>query len=145
MFPTFLICGSLVFMHKDALDCTLHCNLCIRFHLYKENKDTQEALRVIGKMLGLQVHVRHCFIKILANSYTYSLITRNYVIHSHGHLGLQGQRINVLLQPNRFFISTLIYVVQLMQHFNLLHFLPLFFWTMWAMIQCNKHGSKWEL
>lgn len=26
-----------------------------RFHLYKENKDTQEALGVIGKMLGIQV------------------------------------------------------------------------------------------
>ncbi|CAL4908998.1 unnamed protein product [Urochloa decumbens] len=26
----------------------------LRFHLYKENKDTQEALGVIGKMLGLQ-------------------------------------------------------------------------------------------
>jgi len=26
-----------------------------RFHLYKENKDTQEALRLIGKMLGVQV------------------------------------------------------------------------------------------
>ena len=28
-----------------------------RFHLYKENKDTQEALGVIGKMLGVQVLV----------------------------------------------------------------------------------------
>ncbi|XP_030958091.1 multisubstrate pseudouridine synthase 7 isoform X2 [Quercus lobata] len=27
----------------------------LRFHLYKENKDTQEALGVIGKMLGIQV------------------------------------------------------------------------------------------
>ncbi|XP_050225541.1 multisubstrate pseudouridine synthase 7 [Mercurialis annua] len=26
----------------------------LRFHLYKENKDTQEALGIIGKMLGLQ-------------------------------------------------------------------------------------------
>lgn len=26
-----------------------------RFHLYKENKDTQEALGLIGKMLGVQV------------------------------------------------------------------------------------------
>ncbi|KAK9735300.1 hypothetical protein RND81_04G197000 [Saponaria officinalis] len=26
----------------------------LRFHLYKENKDTQEALRLIGKMLGVQ-------------------------------------------------------------------------------------------
>ncbi|RYR02390.1 hypothetical protein Ahy_A06g027495 isoform C [Arachis hypogaea] len=26
----------------------------LRFHLYKENKDTQEALGVIGKMLGIQ-------------------------------------------------------------------------------------------
>ncbi|KAG1347731.1 putative tRNA pseudouridine13 synthase [Cocos nucifera] len=29
----------------------------LRFHLYKENKDTQEALGVIGKMLGVQVTV----------------------------------------------------------------------------------------
>ncbi|KAL1350544.1 hypothetical protein AAHE18_06G032000 [Arachis hypogaea] len=29
----------------------------LRFHLYKENKDTQEALGVIGKMLGIQVTV----------------------------------------------------------------------------------------
>ena len=28
----------------------------LRFRLYKENKDTQEALGVIGKMLGLQVY-----------------------------------------------------------------------------------------
>ncbi|GAB4835987.1 hypothetical protein Ancab_000906 [Ancistrocladus abbreviatus] len=28
-----------------------------RFHLYKENKDTQEALRLIGKMLGVQVTI----------------------------------------------------------------------------------------
>ena len=27
----------------------------LRFHLYKENKDTQEALGAIGKMLGIQV------------------------------------------------------------------------------------------
>ncbi|GAB2238876.1 hypothetical protein Droror1_Dr00024789 [Drosera rotundifolia] len=26
----------------------------LRFHLYKENKDTQETLRIIGKMLGIQ-------------------------------------------------------------------------------------------
>ncbi|GAV81423.1 TruD domain-containing protein/HEAT domain-containing protein [Cephalotus follicularis] len=26
----------------------------MRFHLYKENKDTQEALGLIGKMLGIQ-------------------------------------------------------------------------------------------
>lgn len=30
-------------------------NMITRFHLYKENKDTQEALGVIGKMLGIQV------------------------------------------------------------------------------------------
>lgn len=43
----------------------LICVICIsnsldlynfyRFHLYKENKDTQEALGLIGKMLGVQV------------------------------------------------------------------------------------------
>nr|CAB3461024.1 unnamed protein product [Digitaria exilis] len=31
-----------------------HVGKFLRFHLYKENKDTQEALGVIGKMLGLQ-------------------------------------------------------------------------------------------
>jgi hypothetical protein len=29
----------------------------IRFNLCKENKDTQDALGVIGKMLGLQVYL----------------------------------------------------------------------------------------
>lgn len=29
--------------------------LIFRFHLFKENKDTQEALGLIGKMLGIQV------------------------------------------------------------------------------------------
>jgi multisubunit Na+/H+ antiporter MnhG subunit len=29
----------------------------IRFYLCKENKDTQDALGVIGKMLGLQVYL----------------------------------------------------------------------------------------
>lgn len=28
----------------------------IRFHLYKENKNIQEALGVLGNMLGIQVH-----------------------------------------------------------------------------------------
>lgn len=36
----------------------------IRFHLYKENKDSQEALGVIGKMLGIQVLVYGDFILI---------------------------------------------------------------------------------
>ncbi|KAJ4761864.1 Pseudouridylate synthase 7-like protein [Rhynchospora pubera] len=31
-----------------------HLGKFVRFHLYKENKDTQEALGVIGKMLGIQ-------------------------------------------------------------------------------------------
>lgn len=30
-------------------------NLNFRFHLFKENKDTQEALNIIAKMLGVQV------------------------------------------------------------------------------------------
>jgi hypothetical protein len=39
-----------------------------RFHLYKENKDTQEALGVIGKMLGVQVLVMLLrLIKLLCN------------------------------------------------------------------------------
>lgn len=29
--------------------------LLFRFHLFKENKDTHEALGLIGKMLGIQV------------------------------------------------------------------------------------------
>jgi tRNA pseudouridine13 synthase len=32
-----------------------HVGKFLRFHLYKENKDTQEALGLIGKMLGVQV------------------------------------------------------------------------------------------
>ncbi|KAG8068084.1 hypothetical protein GUJ93_ZPchr0005g16303 [Zizania palustris] len=32
----------------------IHVGKFLRFHLYKENKDTQDALGVIGKMLGLQ-------------------------------------------------------------------------------------------
>nr|CAB3458705.1 unnamed protein product [Digitaria exilis] len=32
-----------------------HLGKYLRFHLYKENRDTQEALGVIGKMLGVQV------------------------------------------------------------------------------------------
>lgn len=31
-----------------------------RFHLYKENKDTQEAIGLIGKMLGIQVRQFLC-------------------------------------------------------------------------------------
>ncbi|KAF3327559.1 multisubstrate pseudouridine synthase 7 isoform X1 [Carex littledalei] len=31
-----------------------HLGKFVRFHLYKENKDTQDALGVIGKMLGIQ-------------------------------------------------------------------------------------------
>ena len=100
-------------MHRTA---HLGCNSCYRFHLYKENKDTQEALRVIGKMLGLQVPVCHVFIKIFATSpfellnvFTYSEIT--CIIHSHDLLGLQGQRINVLLQPSRSLFSTVIYAL----------------------------------
>lgn len=31
-----------------------HLGKFLRFHLYKENKDTQEALKLIGKMLGIQ-------------------------------------------------------------------------------------------
>ncbi|PIN26595.1 tRNA pseudouridine(13) synthase [Handroanthus impetiginosus] len=32
-----------------------HIGKILRFHLYKENKDTQEALGILGKMLGIQV------------------------------------------------------------------------------------------
>lgn len=43
----FLFCISLSSIHRAIW--------ISRFHLYKENKDTQEALGVIGKMLGVQV------------------------------------------------------------------------------------------
>lgn len=32
-------------------------NAISRFHIYKENKDTHEALGVIGNMLGIQVRM----------------------------------------------------------------------------------------
>lgn len=45
------------------LNIVLSCSLSsFRFNLYKENKDTQEALGVVGTMLGIQVCVVHCWI-----------------------------------------------------------------------------------
>jgi hypothetical protein len=38
----------------------------IRFNLCKENKDTQDALGVIGKMLGLQVIFWLLFLSLMA-------------------------------------------------------------------------------
>ena len=43
---------------KGVLEMTAYPSnyICLcSFNLYKENKDTQEALGVIGKMLGIQV------------------------------------------------------------------------------------------
>ena len=37
-------------------------NAISRFHIYKENKDTHEALGVIGNMLGIQVCMGLCWI-----------------------------------------------------------------------------------
>lgn len=46
-------------INKHVLDYKIQISILlyviVRFHLYKENKDTQEALGVIGKMLGIQV------------------------------------------------------------------------------------------
>lgn len=42
------------FDSRGSHDWPEHLGKFLRFHLYKENKDTQEALRLIGKMLGVQ-------------------------------------------------------------------------------------------
>lgn len=42
------------FDSRGSDDWSEHVGKFLRFHLYKENKDTQEALQLIGKMLGIQ-------------------------------------------------------------------------------------------
>ncbi|XP_042486492.1 multisubstrate pseudouridine synthase 7 isoform X2 [Macadamia integrifolia] len=42
------------FDSRGSNDWPEHVGKFLRFHLYKENKDTQEALGLIGKMLGIQ-------------------------------------------------------------------------------------------
>lgn len=42
------------FDRRGSHDWPEHLGKFLRFNLYKENKDTQEALRLIGKMLGVQ-------------------------------------------------------------------------------------------
>ncbi|XP_062187036.1 uncharacterized protein LOC133890601 [Phragmites australis] len=42
------------FDSRGSITWPYHLGKFLRFHLYKENKDTQEALGVIGKMLGVQ-------------------------------------------------------------------------------------------
>ncbi|XP_037414288.1 pseudouridylate synthase 7 homolog [Triticum dicoccoides] len=42
------------FDSRGSITWPYHLGKFLRFHLYKENKDTQEALRVIGKLLGLR-------------------------------------------------------------------------------------------
>ncbi|XP_043718113.1 multisubstrate pseudouridine synthase 7 [Telopea speciosissima] len=42
------------FDSRGSNDWPDHVGKFLRFHLYKENKDTQEALGLIGKMLGIQ-------------------------------------------------------------------------------------------
>ncbi|RXH82413.1 hypothetical protein DVH24_036754 [Malus domestica] len=49
--------GDKPFDSRGSEDWSEHVGKFLRFHLYKENKDTQEALGVIGKMLGVQVTV----------------------------------------------------------------------------------------
>ncbi|KAF5207791.1 Sulfate transporter [Thalictrum thalictroides] len=46
--------GSKPFDSRGTDDWPENVGKYLRFHLYKENKDTQEALGVIGKMLGIQ-------------------------------------------------------------------------------------------
>ena len=46
----------------------------IRFNLCKENKDTQDALGVIGKMLGLQVISWLLFISLMPGFIKHSLL-----------------------------------------------------------------------
>ncbi|RXI01971.1 hypothetical protein DVH24_015320 [Malus domestica] len=46
--------GDKPFDSRGSEDWSEHVGKFLRFHLYKENKDTQEALGVIGKMLGVQ-------------------------------------------------------------------------------------------
>ncbi|KAF3454342.1 hypothetical protein FNV43_RR04789 [Rhamnella rubrinervis] len=46
--------GDKPFDSRGSDDWTEHVGKFLRFHLYKENKDSQEALGVIGKMLGIQ-------------------------------------------------------------------------------------------
>ena len=45
-----------------------------RFHLYKENRDTQEALGVIGKMLGVQVGAMLWLIKVHLHVFCFELL-----------------------------------------------------------------------
>ncbi|GAB4855407.1 hypothetical protein Ancab_024030 [Ancistrocladus abbreviatus] len=46
--------GDKPFDSRGSDDWPEHRGKFLRFNLYKENKDTQEALRLIGKMLGVQ-------------------------------------------------------------------------------------------
>ncbi|KAF6175045.1 hypothetical protein GIB67_039593 [Kingdonia uniflora] len=46
--------GDKPFDSRGSDDWPEHLGKFLRFHLYKENKDTQEALGLIGKMLGVQ-------------------------------------------------------------------------------------------
>lgn len=50
-----------------------------RFHLYKENKDTHEALGVIGKLAGVQVVSMFYFIKVL---HMFSVESLNFLVTS---------------------------------------------------------------
>ncbi|KAL9266973.1 hypothetical protein AKJ16_DCAP26715 [Drosera capensis] len=46
--------GGKLFDSRGSEDWLVTLGKFLRFHLYKENKDTQETLRIIGKMLGIQ-------------------------------------------------------------------------------------------
>ncbi|GKA54093.1 multisubstrate pseudouridine synthase 7 [Tanacetum coccineum] len=56
-----------------------HLGKFLRFHLCKENKDTQEALGLIGKMLGVQViTVPESFLPIYVATLKLSFIPRSF-------------------------------------------------------------------
>ena len=96
---------------------------------------------MIGKMLGLQVHVRHCFIRILANSYTYSLITCDYSQpRSFGFAGTKDKRAITTQQVLYFNLCCGTHTT-----YQPLAFLPLLLLAMWVVIQYNKYGLKMEV
>ncbi|KAL5211507.1 hypothetical protein ABZP36_022354 [Zizania latifolia] len=63
-----------------------HLGKFLRFHLYKENKDTQEALGKIGNMLGLQVHVVCCFVEVFEGHTFQDASDRENVFEDGNHL-----------------------------------------------------------
>ncbi|KAK9159535.1 hypothetical protein Syun_005876 [Stephania yunnanensis] len=74
----------------------------LKFHLYKENKDTQEALGLIGKMLGIQVTVFKQQAKRLAalNERLIGIKVGDFCYVNEGLLlgQLQGNRFTITLR-----------------------------------------------